>query len=193
MSTLDYTIIWIIELRLHQSYVMDNRKFILSLKKGKEASFREAYLNYYDKLINIAKRFNFSVLTPEDFVQETFLRLYNKRELLNEDVLFDKQLFTICKNIIINHVNRENKIIQLDPEFETVQEDPETGIFEERREKLYTFINLLPEQQQKIFTLHKLENLSYKEIAAITDLSEKTIANHIYLASKFIRKKIEDH
>ena len=172
---------------------MDNRKFILSLKKGKEASFREAYLNYYDKLINIAKRFNFSVLTPEDFVQETFLRLYNKRELLNEDVLFDKQLFTICKNIIINHVNRENKIIQLDPEFETAQEDLETGIFEERREKLFAFINLLPEQQQKIFTLHKLENLSYKEIAEITDLSEKTIANHIYLASKFIRKKIEDH
>lgn len=172
---------------------MDNRKFILNLKKGHEASFKQAYLNYYDKLINIARRFNFTVLTPQDFVQETFLRLYNKRELLNEDVLFDKQLFVICRNIIINHVNRENKIIQLDPQFETEEEHTETGIFEERTEKLHSFINMLPEQQQKIFTLHKLENLSYKEIAAITDLSEKTIANHIYLASKFIRKKVEDH
>lgn len=173
---------------------MDNRKFILSLKKGNEASFKEAYLNYYDKLIGIARRFNFTVLTPQDFVQETFLRLYNKRELLNEDVLFDKQLFVICKNIIINHVNRENKIIQLNTsEFEIENEDYDDVIFEERKEKLYAFINLLPEQQQKIFTLHKLENLSYKEIAAMTDLSEKTIANHIYLASKFIRKKIEDH
>ena len=172
---------------------MDNKKFILSLKKGNEASFKQAYLNYYDKLVNIAKRFNFTVLTPQDFVQETFLRLYNKRELLNEDVLFDKQLFTICKNIIINHLNRENKIVSLDPEFEMEQETTETGVFEERKEKLYTFINQLPEQQQKIFTLHKLENLSYKEIAAITELSEKTIANHIYLASKFIRKKIEEH
>lgn len=173
---------------------MDNKKFILSLKKGNEASFKEAYLNYYDKLIGIARRFNFTVLTPQDFVQETFLRLYNKRELLNEDVLFDKQLFVICKNIIINHVNRENKIIQLDTSnFEIENEDYDDVIFEERKEILYTFINLLPEQQQKIFTLHKLENLSYKEIAAITDLSEKTIANHIYLASKFIRKKIENH
>jgi RNA polymerase sigma factor (sigma-70 family) len=173
---------------------MDNRKFILSLKKGNEASFKEAYLNYYDKLINIAKRFNFTVLTPQDFVQETFLRLYNKRELLNEDVLFDKQLFTICKNIIINHVNRENKIIQLDTfPIRAEEEDTEAIIFEERKEKLYNFINLLPEQQQKIYTLHKLENLSYKEIAEMTDLSEKTIANHIYLASKFIRKKIEEH
>ena len=173
---------------------MDNKKFILGLKKGNEASFKEAYLIYYDKLISIAKRFNFTVLTPQDFVQETFLRLYNKRELLNEDVLFDKQLFTICKNIIINHLNRENKIVQLDPsQVEVENEDTETEIFEERREKLHTFINQLPEQQQKIFTLHKLENLSYKEIAAMTDLSEKTIANHIYLASKFIRKKIENH
>jgi RNA polymerase sigma factor (sigma-70 family) len=173
---------------------MENRKFILNLKKGNEASFKEAYLNYYDKLISIAKRFNFTVLTPQDFVQESFLRLYNKRELLNEDVLFDKQLFTICKNIIINHVNRENKIIQLDPLYsEMEEEDTETKIFEERQEKLYSFINQLPEQQQKIYTLHKLENLSYKEIAALTDLSEKTIANHIYLASKFIRKKIENH
>jgi RNA polymerase sigma factor (sigma-70 family) len=172
---------------------MDNRKFILSLKKGNEDSFKEAYLNYYDKLINIAKRFNFTVLNPEDFVQETFLRLYNKKELLNEEVLFDKQLFTICKNIIINHLNRENKIIQLDPlQSEAVQEETDTGIFEERREKLHAVINQLPEQQQKIFTLHKLENLSYKEIAEITNLSEKTIANHIYLASKFIRKKIEN-
>ncbi|MGO4771814.1 RNA polymerase sigma factor [Flavobacterium sp. W22_SRS_FK3] len=173
---------------------MDNRKFILSLKKGDEVSFKQAYLNYYDKLINIAKRFNFTVLTPQDFVQETFLRLYNKRDLLNEDVLFDKQLFVICKNIIINHVNRENKIIQLDTiQLQPEQEDTDSGIFEERSEKLHNFINQLPEQQQKIFTLHKLENLSYKEIAAMTDLSEKTIANHIYLASKFIRKKVEDH
>lgn len=174
---------------------MDNKKIILSLKKGNEAAFKEVYFNYYDKLINIAKRFHSSVLTPEDFVQETFIRLYNKRELLNDEVLFDKQIFVICKNIILNHVNRENKIIQLDPSQVEMLDDEETdsGIFEERQEKLQNFINQLPEQQQKIFTLHKLENLSYKEIAEITDLSEKTIANHIYLASKFIRKKIENH
>ncbi|BFM45400.1 RNA polymerase sigma-70 factor [Flavobacterium sp. CFS9] len=173
---------------------MDNRKFILSLKKGNEAAFREAYLNYYDKLINIAKRFNFTVLTPQDFVQETFLRLYNKRELLHEDVLFDKQLFVICKNIILNHLNRENKIVQLEPSHVVMEkEDNDHEIFEERQEILNNLINELPEQQQKIYTLHKLENLSYKEIAALTDLSEKTIANHIYLASKFIRKKVENH
>lgn len=45
----------------------------------------------------------------------------------------------------------------------------------------------LPDQQRKIFTLHKLDNYSYQEIAQMTQLSEKTIANHIYLATKFIK------
>lgn len=51
---------------------MDNRKFILSLKNGNEEAFKKAYLSYYDKLISIAKRFDFTVLTPQDFIQETF-------------------------------------------------------------------------------------------------------------------------
>lgn len=167
---------------------------ILSLKNGNEAAFKEVYFSYYDKLINISKRFNATVLTPEDFVQETFLRLYNKRELLNEDVLLDKQLYTICKNIVLNHLNRESKIIPLDTSIRPAEEEEaDSEIIEKRKERLYHFINELPEQQQKIFTLHKLDNLSYKEIAEITELSEKTIANHIYLANKFLRKKITEH
>ena len=113
---------------------MDNRKFIVSLKKGNEASFKEVYLTYYDRLVSIAKRFDFKLLTPEDFVQETFLRLYDKRELLHEDVLLDKQLFTICKNIILNHVNRENKIVQLNPlKVEIAEEVTDAGDFEENK------------------------------------------------------------
>src|SRR5690606_28204343 len=41
-----------------------------------------------------------------------------------------------------------------------------------------------------VYTLHKIERYSYSEIAQLTKLSKKTIANHIYLATKFIQKKI---
>ncbi|MEJ4087672.1 RNA polymerase sigma factor [Galbibacter orientalis] len=170
---------------------MENVKLIKNLKKGKESAFKEVYFTYYDKLYNVAKRFNFKFLTPDDFVQESFLKLYNKRALLKEDVVFEKQLFVICKHIIINHINRENKVIPLDTsKLEIIEEDAELESLEEMRIKLYFLIDQLPAQQQKIFTLHKLENLTYQEIAAITNLSEKTIANHIYLANKFIQKKI---
>lgn len=174
---------------------MENLNLIKNLKKGDQKAFKKAYMDYYDKLIQVAKRFKFKFLTPEDFVQETFLHLYKQRELLKEDVLFDKQLYVISKNIIINHINRENKVIPLEPlkmALHTDDEDTDLLLLEERKKQLLALLDQLPDQQRKIFTLHKLDNYSYQEIAELTSLSEKTIANHIYLANKFIQKKIAE-
>ena len=172
---------------------MNNKDLIKNLKRGNPKTFKKVYMDSYDRLIQVAKKFKFKFLTPEDFVQETFLHLYKKRELLNEEILFDKQLFVICRNIIINHVNRENKVIPLDP-LGLLQEEESEEVdiqqLERRRKQLHALLEQLPEQQRKIFTLHKLNNYSYEEIAEITSLSEKTIANHIYLANKFIQKKL---
>ena len=75
----------------NEFYINSLKKLIKNLKKGKESAFKEVYFTYYDKLYNVAKRFNFKFLTPDDFVQESFLKLYNKRALLKEDVVFEKQ------------------------------------------------------------------------------------------------------
>jgi RNA polymerase sigma factor (sigma-70 family) len=172
---------------------MENSNFIKRLKKGDQKAYKEAYMAYFDRLVQVAKKFEFKFLTPQDFVQETFLHLYKQRDILKEDVLFDKQIFVMCKNIIINHLNRENKVIPLDPQkiiFSSQDEEEDSSVaqFEEQKKKLSLLLEQLPEQQRKIFTLHKLDNYSYQEIAEITSLSEKTIANHIYLATKFIKK-----
>lgn len=168
---------------------MTNTNLIKKLKQGDQKAYKEVYMAYFDRLVQVAKKFDFKFLTPQDLVQETFLRLYNQRDLLKEDVLFDKQLFVMCKNLIINHLNRENKVIPLDPhKFSAAEEEDIQPDFEAQRLRLNQLLDKLPEQQRKIFTLHKLDNYSYREISEITNLSEKTIANHIYLATKFIKK-----
>ncbi|KOS08233.1 RNA polymerase subunit sigma-24 [Flavobacterium akiainvivens] len=167
---------------------MENSKLVKKLRQGDQKAYKEVYMAYFDRLVQVAKKFDFKFLTPQDLVQETFLHLYKQRDLLKEDVLFDKQLFVICKNLIINHLNRENKVIPLDPhKFSLPEEETTQPDFETQRNRLNHLLEQLPEQQRKIFTLHKLDNYSYREIAEITNLSEKTIANHIYLATKFIK------
>jgi RNA polymerase sigma-70 factor (ECF subfamily) len=170
---------------------MNNSNLIKKLKRGDQKVYKEVYMTYFDRLVGVAKKFDFKFLTPQDLVQETFLHLYKQRDLLKEEVLFDKQLFVICKNLIINHLNRENKVIPLDPHkfsLPTEEEDTYPELLDEHRQKLSNLLEQLPEQQRKIFTLHKLDNYSYREIAEMTQLSEKTIANHIYLATKFMKK-----
>ena len=171
---------------------MENKKFIEKLKKGEQKAFKQAYLMYYPKLILAAKKFNFKFLSPDDFAQETFLKLYQNKHLLKTEVLFDKQLYSICKNNIINHLKREQKVIPLNNYNTTLEKDEDTNtqtLLEHRKQELLKLIKQLPEQQQKIYVLHKLEQYTYQEIIELTGLSKKTIANHIYLANKFLQKK----
>ncbi|WP_417885557.1 RNA polymerase sigma factor [Zunongwangia sp.] len=169
-----------------------NQKLIKNLKSGKESAYKDIYFLYYDKLFHLARKFRFNFLTPEDFIQETFLKIHANSDKLKEDVLFEKQLYVICKNIILNHIQREKKVIPLDTSQLKIEENPEdSSLFIERQKEFLNIINQLPTQQQKIFRLHKLENYSYREIAEQTQLSTKTIANHIYLANNFIQKKIK--
>ncbi len=170
-----------------------NKKIIQELKKGKKSTFKDIYFLYYDKLFHVSKKFDFKVLSPQDFVQEAFLKIYNNRHQLNEEAPLEAQIIVICKNLIFNHLNREKKIIPLHPDFLKNEQDLEEAEHDSEFEKehLFKLIEELPLQQKKIFKLHKIDNYSYKEIASLTQLSPKTIANHIYLANNFIRKNIK--
>ncbi|WP_257670091.1 RNA polymerase sigma factor [Parapedobacter tibetensis] len=169
----------------------NNTAFIKKLKTGDQTVYKELYLRYYPKLIGIGRKFNFSLLSPEDFVHETFLKLYKNRELLKEGVLLDKQLFVICKNIILNHIKKEKRNMATDTFDFFLEADENTSgeaLETARRATLERLIKKLPEKQEQIFILHKINGHSYKEIEALTGLSPKTIANHLYLATKFLKE-----
>lgn len=173
-----------------------SRQLIKRLKTGDQKAFKEVYLLYYDKLIHLGKSFEHGFLSPDDFVQETFLKIYHNREQLKVDAPLDKQLYVICRNLILNNLKRDKKVISIhgnlvDPFFEglTYSEDD----LQIKQKLFYKWVAELPDQQQKVYTLHKIERYSYTEIAQLTNLSKKTIANHIYLATKFIQKKVAEH
>jgi RNA polymerase sigma-70 factor (ECF subfamily) len=162
------------------------------LKNGDLGSFEKIYKMYYSKLHGFSKKFHLTTLQPDDFVQQTFLKLWDERGQLREDILLDKQLFVICRNLILNHLKREKKMVsnqdyQLDI-YETSDRPIELVSMEELS-KLNAGIKKLPQKRREIFKLHKIENLTYEEIAEFLCISKKTIANHIYLASNFLKEE----
>lgn len=179
-----------------KTHRMQNNKItVRQLKAGNQATYKAVYMQYYAKLMGVGRKFSFRLLSPEDFVHETFLKLYEKRALLKDEVLLDKQLFVICRNIILNHVKKEKRNSSFDPlDFlyvlhdENESEDKEQ--LEEKRQLLNTLLDKLPQQQKEIFTLHKINGYSYDEIEEMTHLSRKTIANHIYLANKSLKENL---
>ena len=164
---------------------------IRALKAGDINSLEKVYKMYYSKLYGFAKKFDSATLGPEDFVQQTFLKLWEKLDQLKEDVLLDKQIYTICKNLIINHLNREAKTVaQIEEKYLPEGDEVEDLVRKNNKlKKIYSIIQKLPAKRKNIFLLHKINNLTYEEIAESLGISKKTIANHIYLAHSFIKEE----
>jgi RNA polymerase sigma factor (sigma-70 family) len=173
---------------------------IRSLKKGDLASLEKLYNFYYSKLYSFAKKFSHTSIDPEDFVHQTFLTVWEKRTQLKEDIIFDKQIFIICKNLIINQLKKNKKILygfdtstieQADADENTQKDADESNKHSrDKIKELNAAIAKLPEKRQEILILHKIENLTYEEIAQFLNVSKKTIANQIYLATLFLKKEL---
>jgi RNA polymerase sigma-70 factor (ECF subfamily) len=51
----------------------------------------------------------------------------------------------------------------------------------------------LPEKCREIFVLSRIEGLANKEIAAILDLSRRTVENQLYRALKILKKHLKNY
>lgn len=167
-----------------------------ALKAGSLPALEKVYKDYYSKLYEFAIKFGNSKTEANDFVQQSFLKLWENRELLKEDVLFDKQIFVICKNIIINQQKRDQKFTRISdtpdsyiPDSSSPEEN-EDERYQQNKNRFDKIIAEMPEKRKEIFLMHKINNLSYEEISENLGISKKTIANQIYLATLFLKEKI---
>lgn len=58
----------------------------------------------------------------------------------------------------------------------------------ETEHKIRILIDLLPNKCRQVFLLSRVEELSYREIAEIMDITPKTVENQIGLALKFLKQ-----
>jgi len=63
----------------------------------------------------------------------------------------------------------------------------------ELREALQNSIDELPLRQKQVYTMNKLEDKSYQEIADDLGLSRSTVKNQIIAATKIIRLKLSKY
>jgi RNA polymerase sigma-70 factor (ECF subfamily) len=62
----------------------------------------------------------------------------------------------------------------------------------EKSETLFRAINQLPEAQKVVFTLNKVEGMSYKDISEITNKSVSSIESLLFRAKKNLQQLLEN-
>lgn len=164
-----------------------------SIAEGDEAAFSELFYAYHQRLGAYVYRLTESKPATQEIVQDVFVKIWVKRAALTDVEHFDAYLFTAARNHVFNYIRnlaRERSrraALEAEGLREPVQA-AEVGTPEEDYHLLLDeAVAQLPQQQQRVYRLHKQEGLSHAEIAARMQLSVETVKKHMSLALRAIR------
>lgn len=161
-----------------------------------EISFRKDILPLKDKLFRLALRITFDRAEAEDVVQETLIRVWNKRDEWRQFGSIEAYCLTVAKNLAIDRSERKDaQTVSLTPEVEQMAEvaDPyEKLVNKERLALVHRLMNELPEKQRLIMQLRDVEGKSYKEIAVVLNLTEEQVKVNLFRARQKVKQKFID-
>lgn len=155
-------------------------------------------------LKNKLYRFAFSILDDHDLsmdvVQETMLKVWEKKEMFNEIRNIEAWCMTLTRNFALDKFrSKYHKTVELNPEYD--QEIGELSPYQKTEsDNLMEIINAivlnLPKKQKETFHLRDVEGYSYEEISKICSYSISDVKVSIFRARKEIRAqlvKIQTH
>lgn len=171
---------------------------IKAFKEGNEQAFEKLFEQYHKKLYAFLFRLLNSKEDAEEIVQETFIKIWEKREDFNEGYPFQSFLFKIAKNAFLN-LNRKKvnrKVFEDHLNFLNEISSGNTDdyiIFKETTEIINTVIGGLPPKRKEIFLLRRIEGLSRKEIANKLEISIITVDSQLLKANKYLKEELKKY
>lgn len=158
-----------------------------------EISFRNDILPLKDKLFRLALRITFDRAEAEDIVQETLIRVWNKRDEWTQFGSIEAYCLTVARNLAIDRSERKGAhTVELTPDMEQPSDalSPyEKLVTKERMTLIHRLMNGLPEKQRLIMQLRDIEGKSYKEIAAVLNLTEEQVKVNLFRARQKIKQQ----
>lgn len=160
-----------------------------------EAAYKELFLVFFKSLSQFACSFVRSHEVAEEIVSDVFIKIWKKRSGLPRINNLKLYLFVSTKNLSLNYLKSQNKTISpaehYQVQIQSIYFDPEQlMITAEMMGRVQKAIRQLPHRCQLIFKLVKEDGLKYREVAALLNLSVKTVENQMATATKKLAQAI---
>lgn len=167
--------------------------------------FEKFYITWYSRAVCFAREYVLSESDAENIVQDVFLHLYERRDMLDAYINLTAVLFTSIKNKCLDclrkRVSEQEAMLEMQSEFdmalrmkydslEMLHTDfPDEAGIEERLEQA---LRKLPERCQEIFVMNKLEGKKQRQIAEELQISVNTVESQMAIAYKKLREELKD-
>ena len=166
------------------------------IRVGDYAAFTEIYNRKCEPLlIYVSKITGNNLEEAQDILQEVFISLWKRHELISTENL-QSWLYGDARKNALFHLrtakNRDKYIAGLADYLTEVSSPLDEEIEVKELSRLIdSEIDRLPEKMREIFILSRKENLSYKEIAEKLGISDKTVKKQINNVLKIFRNRLD--
>jgi RNA polymerase sigma-70 factor, ECF subfamily len=186
-------------LTLEKISALTDSELIAKAISGREESFEELVRRYQRPITSYVYRMLGNYDASLDVTQEIFIKVYNSMTRYSSEYKFSTWLYKIAHNAAIDYMRRnavsqqsleaENKDGSFQLQIESKRPSPE----EERersewRSEIESVVKCLPTGYRELILLRHAQDLSYDEIAEITNLPLGTVKNRLFRAREMMRE-----
>lgn len=186
--------------------LLEDQRLIDDLKSGSEEAFRTLVELYQLRVYNTSLGLLRSENEAEDISQEVFIEVFQSINNFKGESKLSTWIYriTVTKSLeLMRYKKRKKRFAPILSIFNSEDQrmiEPKDfahpGVKLEQQENaavLFSAIDLLPDSQQTAFTLHKLQGLSYQEIATIMNTSLSSVESLMHRAKLNLKKRLTSY
>jgi len=172
---------------------VSEKELLRKSARGDREAFSVLYTTHLAGLTRYLYLFNPVPGDNEEIIQDVFLKIWEKKDFLNQVDSFKAYLFTISRNLLLDRLRRvrvERRVMQL-----VAPESEDSGLrlddelcYEDYQHVAGKALDRLTEKRRYIFELRTRDGLSLDEIAEKLNISKSVVKKQFYAASASIKE-----
>ncbi|MGC8824636.1 MAG: RNA polymerase sigma-70 factor [Bacteroidales bacterium] len=159
------------------------------------ALLEKFFRRHYENFCLLAYRYLHDRDMAEEVVQDVFVKIWEKRNLIEIKGSLTAYFNMAIKNTCLNFLKHKRVEVVFAQNYLQQQKDEVSPLdnSDELTEKIKQAIDSLPPQRKKIFLMSRNDGLKYQQIADKLQLSVKTVEAQMGLALKQLREQLREY
>jgi len=160
---------------------------------GDLTAFDEIMIRYERQIFRLCYRFTSNTDDAKDLAQDVFVKVFEHLGNFRRESSLKTWLYRIATNHCINHAKANHRqFVEVTETMGQTSTTVQTVLEEkEQRDRFRGMVKRLPPKQRAILELRIHEQLSYEEIATMSNRSVSTIKASVFFALEKLRKLVK--
>lgn len=171
----------------------EEKELVTGCLRGEAASQKKLFDIFSGKMYAVCLRYATEYNLAQDFLQEGFIRVYNKLSQFRHEGSLEGWMRRIFVHTAIEYFRKQKiKLEEINEEAYQLKDDYNEILSKLNVQDLLSLIGTLPNGYRTVFNLYVIEGYSHMEIANILGVSESTSKTQLRKARLMLMDKLNN-